>query len=247
MHHGHVPQVPPRALHLLLLSAAAEQGYLQGAERQALLPRLLRETLQLDRRTPSSRRGHACTAGPPVLDARSVLNIFIILWGAAGCGGGFGAKRFGEVWCCDVLPESCEKFCVQVRRYIGLLKFLFERYEIHEALLCSGYIITCLSQIRVRRMFTSNTKNTLIFALFYYFRLSLNIYVFNHCKGQFVLYPNDIVFNNCHTFNFILYYLVLFSKLSCSMILSQMNVDRFYIYFNSRARLKLSFCLFRFL
>jgi len=47
VHHGNVPQVPPRALHLLLLPEAAQQGHLQGAERQALLPWLLREAVQL--------------------------------------------------------------------------------------------------------------------------------------------------------------------------------------------------------
>lgn len=49
MHHCHVPQVSPRALHVLVLSEATQQGDLQGAERQALLPRLLREALQLSR------------------------------------------------------------------------------------------------------------------------------------------------------------------------------------------------------
>jgi len=47
VHHSNVPQVPPRALHVLLLPEAAQQGHLQGAERQALLPWLLREALQL--------------------------------------------------------------------------------------------------------------------------------------------------------------------------------------------------------
>ncbi len=47
VHHGHVQEVSPRALRLLLLPEAAEQGHLQGAGGQALLPRVPRQALQM--------------------------------------------------------------------------------------------------------------------------------------------------------------------------------------------------------
>lgn len=50
LHHRHVQEVPPGALCLLVLPQATQQGHLQGAERQALLPRVLRQALRLRRR-----------------------------------------------------------------------------------------------------------------------------------------------------------------------------------------------------
>lgn len=47
LHHCYVPQVPSGTLCLLVLPEATEQGHLQGAERQALLPWMLRQTLRL--------------------------------------------------------------------------------------------------------------------------------------------------------------------------------------------------------
>lgn len=47
LYHGNVQKVPSRALCLRVLSEAAEQRHVQGAERQALLSRLLREALRL--------------------------------------------------------------------------------------------------------------------------------------------------------------------------------------------------------
>lgn len=47
LHNRDVPQVSPGALRLRFLSEAAEQRHLQGAERQALLSRLLRKTVRL--------------------------------------------------------------------------------------------------------------------------------------------------------------------------------------------------------
>lgn len=47
LHHRHGQEVPPGALCLCLLPQAAEQGHLQGAERQALLPELLPQALLL--------------------------------------------------------------------------------------------------------------------------------------------------------------------------------------------------------
>lgn len=41
LHHGHVQEVPPGALRLLLLPQAVEQGNVQGAGREALLSRML--------------------------------------------------------------------------------------------------------------------------------------------------------------------------------------------------------------
>lgn len=41
MYHSDVQKVPSRALRLRVLSQAAEQRHVQGAERQALLSRLL--------------------------------------------------------------------------------------------------------------------------------------------------------------------------------------------------------------
>jgi len=48
LHNGDVPQIPSRALCMRVLPEAAEQGHVQRAERQALLPRLLREALRIN-------------------------------------------------------------------------------------------------------------------------------------------------------------------------------------------------------
>jgi len=41
MHHGHGTEISPRALHLLLLPEGFKEGNIQGAEREAILSRLL--------------------------------------------------------------------------------------------------------------------------------------------------------------------------------------------------------------
>lgn len=50
LHHCHVQEVPPGALCLLILPQATQQGNLQGAERQAILPRVLRQVVRLRKR-----------------------------------------------------------------------------------------------------------------------------------------------------------------------------------------------------
>jgi len=45
--HSHVPQVPPGALCLHVLPTPAQQGHIQGAEQQAVLPAMLSASLQL--------------------------------------------------------------------------------------------------------------------------------------------------------------------------------------------------------
>ena len=52
MYNGHVPQVPSGALRLLLLPETAEEGHLQRAGRQTLLPRLFRPPLRLNFEPP---------------------------------------------------------------------------------------------------------------------------------------------------------------------------------------------------
>lgn len=47
LHHRHGQEVPPGALRVRLLPEAAQQGDFQGAEREAVLPRLLHQALQL--------------------------------------------------------------------------------------------------------------------------------------------------------------------------------------------------------
>lgn len=66
LHHRHVQEVPPGALRLLVLPQATQQGHLQGAERQALLPRVLRQALRLRRRHVEGAAGvGAARAGWP--------------------------------------------------------------------------------------------------------------------------------------------------------------------------------------
>lgn len=47
LYHSYGQEVPPRALCVCVLPQTAQQGHLQRSERQAVLPRLLRQTLQL--------------------------------------------------------------------------------------------------------------------------------------------------------------------------------------------------------
>ena len=61
---GHVPQVPPRALRLHVLPAPAQQGHLQGAEQQAVLPAVFSPSVQLRAFTLPSR------LSPPVVCAK---------------------------------------------------------------------------------------------------------------------------------------------------------------------------------
>lgn len=48
LHNSHVPQIPSRALRVRVLPETAEQGYLQGAKRQTVLPWLLRQALRMN-------------------------------------------------------------------------------------------------------------------------------------------------------------------------------------------------------
>ena len=48
LYNGHVPQVPPGALRVLLLPETAEERHLQRAGRQALLSRMLRPPLRMN-------------------------------------------------------------------------------------------------------------------------------------------------------------------------------------------------------
>jgi len=57
VHHGHVPQISPGALCVLLLSATVEEGHVQRTQRQALLPRLLREIVRLNHRLRGAQNG----------------------------------------------------------------------------------------------------------------------------------------------------------------------------------------------
>ena len=49
LHHGDAQEVPPGALRVRVLPQAAQQGHVQGAEREALLPSVLREAVRLSR------------------------------------------------------------------------------------------------------------------------------------------------------------------------------------------------------
>ena len=48
LHHGHVPQVPSGTFCMFVLLEAAQQGHLQGARGEALLPRVLRSPLWIE-------------------------------------------------------------------------------------------------------------------------------------------------------------------------------------------------------
>lgn len=94
LYHRHGQEVPPRALRLCLLPQAAQQGHLQGAERQALLPELLCEALLLghSHHPPQPAPPTATvTQGPrPGMTGQSNRNWNLVLAGAdAGqdCGG----------------------------------------------------------------------------------------------------------------------------------------------------------------
>lgn len=48
LHNSNVPQIPSRALRVCILPKTIEQGHVQGAKRQALLPWLLWQTLRIN-------------------------------------------------------------------------------------------------------------------------------------------------------------------------------------------------------
>lgn len=86
LYHRHGQEVPPRALCLCLLPQAAQQGHLQGAERQALLPELLCEALLLGRPHHPPRPAPptaTVTQGPrPGMTGQSNRNWNLVLAGA---------------------------------------------------------------------------------------------------------------------------------------------------------------------
>ena len=51
MHHGHAPEVPPRALCVLLLPEAAQQRHLQRGLGEALLQGVLHQALRVETNT----------------------------------------------------------------------------------------------------------------------------------------------------------------------------------------------------
>ena len=48
LHHSHAPEVPPRALCVLVLPEAAEQRHLQGGLGEALLQGVLHQALRVE-------------------------------------------------------------------------------------------------------------------------------------------------------------------------------------------------------
>ena len=62
VHHGHGQEVAPGALHLCLLPQATQQGHLQGAPPQPLLPALLHQALRLGCPVPVFSSTCTCTS-----------------------------------------------------------------------------------------------------------------------------------------------------------------------------------------